>query len=256
MFTGFPYISLSIIIPERFQIVNRESVMMAGLHILPMLGSCAVGSFLGGAISSRKNNTSLTLVIAASLQLLGVGLMSMLTGVEASVKAQYGFQVILGLGVGMSFSAATVMTSILAAERSELASAQGAVAQARVLGGCIGLSICTVIFNSHVNQYLGQHLTEQQLAELHRSPLSSLHLPIDLQDLVKNVYADAFVEEIRIMMIICAIMVLVSLFTLERHPAPLERLTAPSKEEEAPSRRGSEPDTEMNTMSNVRLTSV
>lgn len=256
MFTGFPYISLSIIIPERFQIVNRESVMMAGLHILPMLGSCAVGSFLGGAISSRKNNTSLTLVIAASLQLLGVGLMSMLTGVEASVKAQYGFQVILGLGVGMSFSAATVMTSILAAERSELASAQGAVAQARVLGGCIGLSICTVIFNSHVNQYLGHHLTEQQLGELHRSPLSSLNLPIDLQDLVKNVYADAFVEEIRIMMIICAIMVLVSLFTLERHPAPLERLTAPSKEEEAPSRRGSEPDTEMNTMSNIRLTSV
>ncbi|CAM1502261.1 Fc.00g042450.m01.CDS01 [Cosmosporella sp. VM-42] len=255
MFTGFPYISLSIIIPERFQIVNRESVLLAGLHILPMLGACAVGSFLGGAISSKRNNTSLTLFGASALQLLGVGLMSMLTGVGASVKAQYGFQAILGLGVGLSFSAATIMTSILAAERSELASAQGAVAQARVLGGCIGLSICTVIFNGHVNSYLGDHLSPKQLDDLHRSPLSGLHLPINLQDLVKEVYADAFVEEIRVMMLICAVMVVVSLFTLERHPAPLERLTASPKEEPT-FRRGSDSEAEMNDMSSVHPSSV
>lgn len=247
MLTGFPYIALAIIIPERFQIVNRESVLMAGLHILPLLGACAVGSFLGGAVSSKRNNTSFTLIVASSLQLLGVGLMSMLTGPDASVSAQYGFQVILGLGVGLSFSGATVMTNILAAEHSELASAQGAVAQARVLGGCIGLSICTVIFNSHVNRYLGDHLTSAQREELHRSPLSSLDLPLDLQDLVKNVYAGAFVEEIKIMMLICAAMVVVSVFTLERHPSPLERMTAAPKQPSS-SRRGSDSDTEMNDL--------
>lgn len=255
MLTGFPYIALSIIIPERFQIVNRESVLMAGLHILPLLGACAVGSFLGGAISSKRNNTSFTLIGASSLQLLGVGLMSMLTGPDASVSAQYGFQVILGLGVGLSFSAATVMTSILVAERSELASTQGAVAQARVLGGCIGLSICTVIFNTHVNQYLSDHLTSAQREELHRSPLSSLDLPVDLQDLVKNVYAGAFVEEIKIMMLICAAMVVISVFTLERHASPLERLTAAPKVESS-SRRGSDSDTEMNDLRSTPSPSV
>ncbi|KAF5241172.1 hypothetical protein FANTH_9202 [Fusarium anthophilum] len=194
LFTGFPYISLSIVIPERFQIVSREEVLTAGLHILPMLGACAVGSFLGGAISSRRNNTSLTLLGASCLQLLGVGLMSMLTGPDSHSKAQYAFQAIFGLGVGLSFSAATIMTSILAAERSELASAQGAVAQSRVLGGCIGLAVCTVIFNSHVNVYLQDHLTSAQLASLHRSPLTSLQLPGHLQDLVRDVYAGAFVS--------------------------------------------------------------
>lgn len=252
MFTGFPYISLSVVIPERFQIVNRESVLTAGLHILPLLGACAVGSFLGGAISSKRNNTSLTLLGASCLQLLGVGLMSMLTGTDANVKAQYGFQAIFGLGVGLSFSAATIMTSILSAERSELASAQGAVAQARALGGCIGLSICTVIFNAHVNEYLGEHLTPKQLEDLHRSPLSSLHLPTSLHELTKRVYADAFVEEIKIMTLVCAVMVIISFFTLERHPAPLERLTARPKEEELPSRRGSDSEIEMEDMASVR----
>ncbi|RBR03705.1 hypothetical protein FVER53590_01913 [Fusarium verticillioides] len=251
LFTGFPYISLSIVIPERFQIVSREEVLTAGLHILPMLGACAVGSFLGGAISSRRNNTSLTLLGASCLQLLGVGLMSMLTGPDSHSKAQYAFQAIFGLGVGLSFSAATIMTSILAAERSELASAQGAVAQARVLGGCIGLAVCTVIFNSHVNEYLRDHLTSVQLASLHRSPLTSLQLPGHLQVLVRDVYAGAFAEEIKVMMLVCAVMVALSLFSLERNPAPLERLTAFPKDQFS-SRRGSESATEMTDVSSIR----
>ncbi|KAM5346562.1 hypothetical protein ACJ41O_009567 [Fusarium nematophilum] len=249
MLTGFPYISLSVVIPERFQIVNRESVLMAGLHILPLLGACAIGSFLGGAVSNRRNNTSLTLLCASCLQLLGAGLMSTLTKPESNIKAQYAFQAIFGLGVGLSFSAATIMTSILAAERSELASAQGAVAQARVLGGCIGLSICTVIFNAHVNEYLQAHLTPAQLDSLHRSPLSSLHLPVDVQDMIKQVYAGAFAEEIKVMMLVCAVMVVISLFTLERRPEPLERLTAFPKDEL--SRRGSDSATEMIDISSV-----
>ncbi|RKL20600.1 hypothetical protein BFJ68_g2603 [Fusarium oxysporum] len=251
LFTGFPYISLSIVIPERVQIVSREEVLTAGLHILPMLGACAVGSFLGGAISSRRNNTSMTLLGASCLQLLGVGLMSMLTGPDSHSKAQYAFQAIFGLGVGLSFSAATIMTSILAAERSELASAQGAVSQARVLGGCIGLAVCTVIFNSHVNEYLQDHLTSAQLASLHRSPLTSLQLPGHLRDLVRDVYAGAFAEEIKVMMLVCAVMTALSLFSLERNPAPLERLTAFPKDQFS-SRRGSESATEMTDISSIR----
>ncbi|UZP37775.1 hypothetical protein NXS19_005591 [Fusarium pseudograminearum] len=236
LFTGFPYISLSIIIPERFQIVSREEVLMAGVHILPMLGACAIGSFLGGLYPA---------------DLLGVGLMSMLNEPDSHTKAQYAFQAIFGLGVGLSFSAATIMTSILAAERSELASAQGAVAQARVLGGCIGLSSCTVIFNSHVNEYLKGHLTPTQLDSLHRSPLTSLQLSGNIQELVEDVYAGAFAEEVRVMMLVCSVMVIISLFSLERNPAPLERLTAFPKDDFS-SRRGSESATEMTDVSSIR----
>lgn len=237
-------------IPERFQIVNGESVLMAGVHILPLLGACATGSFLGGAISSKKNNTSLTLVAASCLQLLGAGLMMLVSSPTSSPASQYGFQAIFGLGVGLSFSAATIMMNVHASEDSERASAQGAVAQARVLGGCIGLSICTVIFNAHVNRDLEGHLTPAQLQSLHRSPLSGLQLPDDLRDLVKTVYGRAFSEEIKVMAIVCAVMVVVSFLTLERHPAPLERLTEYPKEHENSPRR-SDSVTELNNLPSV-----
>ncbi|KAJ4147766.1 hypothetical protein LMH87_002272 [Akanthomyces muscarius] len=86
LLTGFPYISLAITIPERYQIVDRQSVLMASVHILPLLGACAMGSFLGGAISSKKNNTAYTLVAAACFQLLGLTLMSI---IPSKVKATH-----------------------------------------------------------------------------------------------------------------------------------------------------------------------
>lgn len=47
---------------------------MAFVLVLPLLGACATGSLLDGALSSRKNDMSYTLVTTACLQLLGVTL--------------------------------------------------------------------------------------------------------------------------------------------------------------------------------------
>ncbi|KAG6041322.1 hypothetical protein E4U41_004974 [Claviceps citrina] len=246
LLTGFPYICFSIILPERFQMVNNQNALMAGVRILPMLSACACGSFLGGAISSKRNNTSYTLVGASCLQLVGVGLMTTVSGDSETAIAQYGFQAIFGLGVGLSFSAATIMTNIMATEPNERAPAQGAVAQARVLGGCIGLSLCTILFNMHANRHLTGRLTEEELGMLHRSPLLGLQLPMKLRELVRAVYIDAFGIEIEVIALACAVMVVISLFTLEKHPHPIRRLTAPVKDESSSYRRGSDSGTEIN----------
>lgn len=221
--------------------------------MLPLLGSCAAGSFLGGALSCRKNNTSYTLVAAAFLQLLGVGLMTMLSENSSNRISQYLFQAVFGMGVGLCFSAATIMTNIVASEPTERAPAQGAVAQARVFGGCLGLSICTVVFNSNANRYLETNLNTAQLGQLQRSPLSGLQLPAELRSLVKAVYAAAFAEEIKLMALICSVMVVVSLFTLEKQPAPLERLTARQRIS-MQSHRRSESQTEMHDTVSIHHT--
>ncbi|UKZ81123.1 hypothetical protein TrVFT333_008893 [Trichoderma virens FT-333] len=230
LLTGFPYISLTIIIPERFQIVNGEDALMAGIHLFPLLGACAVGSFLGGAISSKQNNTSYTLIASSCLQLLGLGLMTTQSGANSAEPSQYAYQAIFGLGVGLCFSATTIVTSISTAESS--------------------LSICTVIFNIHVNRYLEGHLTEAQLESLHRSPLSGLQLPIDQRDLVRTVYAGAYSEEIKILACICSVMVVAAFFTLERHPTPLKIVSSRSKDGQY-SRRGSDSETEMTDLRNT-----
>ncbi|UNI24085.1 hypothetical protein JDV02_009861 [Purpureocillium takamizusanense] len=260
LLTGFPYIALSIVIPERFQIAGGDNVLMAGVHVLPLLVGCAFGSFVGGAVSSKRNNTGFTLLGSSCLQLLGVGLMTTITTSDSRQAAQYGYQAIFGLGVGMSFSAATIMTSVLAADPSVRASAQGAIAQARVFGGCVGLSICTVMFNAHVNHDLsgGGVLTWAQVKDLLRSPLSSLRLPEDLRRRVTGVYVAAFEQEVDVMMAVCAAMVIVSLFTLERHPTPLEnrvaavRLSPSTKDQNSSSPRSSDSRTEMYNWLNRR----
>lgn len=173
---------------------------------------------------------------------------------NSTQPSQYAYQALFGLGVGLCFSATTIMTSISTAESSEKATAQGAIAQARVLGGSIGLSICTVVFNIHVNRYLEGHLTESQLESLHRSPLSGLQLPIDQRDLVKTVYAGAYTEEIKIMACICSVMVVAALFTLERHPAPLMRIWSASEEGRFSKRGGNDSETEMIGIGSARQT--
>ncbi|KGQ07335.1 putative MFS-type transporter yusP [Beauveria bassiana D1-5] len=236
---------------KKLQIVDRQSVLMASVHLLPMLGACATGSFLGGAISSKKNNTAYTIVAAACLQLFGVTLMSI---IPSTVRAtQYVFQIAFGLGVGLCFSAATIMTNLIAPEQRTRAVAQGAVAQARVLGGCVGISVCTVVFNAHVNGSLRSQLSPEQLAQIHRSPISGLQFPTDKQEYVRSAYSGAFTEETRVMIVNCAVMVAASLFTLERHPPSLEILTSLPKKQQSSNRNG-DSTTELDEITRMRQT--
>ncbi|KAI8632994.1 putative MFS multidrug transporter [Xylariaceae sp. FL1651] len=240
--TGFIYLSILIILPERFQIVNGDNALYSGIHLLPMLGATSLGAFFAGAVSRQRNNTSWTLLAAHCFQLLGVGLMSTLSNITTEIKAQYGFQVLLGLGVGLSLGAATIMASIQS-HRADLAVAQGAVAQARVLGGSIGIAICSIIFNAKVAEDLGGRMDPDDLAALHHSPTIAPWLPPDLQLLVKSVYASAFTDDINVMIGVAVIGVITSCFAYERQPPPMPNI--PSAKEALGTEQG---ETELNEL--------
>jgi hypothetical protein len=113
--SGFVYYIAVVNLPERFQIVSRDTPIIAGVRLLPMLVFSGLGAILGGFASARHNNTSYTLIIASAFQLLGYGLMTTL-GLTTDVPAkQYGFQIFLGLGFGMTMSSATQMMHLQAA---------------------------------------------------------------------------------------------------------------------------------------------
>ena len=110
--SGFTYYVAVVNLPQRFQIVSRDSPIIAGLRLLPMLVFSAVGAVTGGVLSAKRNNTAFTLVAAAASQVLGYGLMTTI-GDTTSVPAKlYGFQIFLGLGFGLSMSSATQMINL------------------------------------------------------------------------------------------------------------------------------------------------
>lgn len=215
-------------IPERTQILRRASVLAAGLNVLPLLGSCAVGSFLGGVLSRKRNNTSYTLIAASFLQLIGTGLLASVAQNESGRWAEGLSEAIFGLGVGLSFSGNTIMTSIMMGGPKQRASAQGGVAQARVLGGCLGLTVCTVAYNRQVSRYFGNLLNEVEMQLVARVLLDSSETEGKFFDLVRRVYFAAYDIDFQIMCLVAIPTLFISLLTLETRPTSLEHLTSMS----------------------------
>ncbi|KAI0595227.1 major facilitator superfamily domain-containing protein [Biscogniauxia sp. FL1348] len=218
--TGFIYLAILVILPERFQIVNGDNALYSGVHLLPMLGATSFGAFFAGAISRKQNNTSWTLMAAHCFQILGVGLMSTFKDITTEIKAQYGFQVLLGIGIGLSLGAATIMASVQS-HHADLAVAQGAVAQGRVFGGSIGIAICSIMFNMKVTNDLEGHMDQDDMVALHHSPTIAPYLPEDQKSLVKSVYASAFTDNIKVMIGVAAIGLVASCLAYEKRPPPM-----------------------------------
>ena len=110
LFLGYPYFITNYALPLRAQVVNEKSALLAGLMLLPMLGSTAVGSILAGVLNKTKNYLFETMLVGTCLMALGVGLLTMVHGAGDDAKA-LGFLVFAGLGFGLSVASATMLTS-------------------------------------------------------------------------------------------------------------------------------------------------
>lgn len=207
---------------------------MAGIHLLPQLGACAFGSFLAGVVSRKRNNTAYTLIAASCLQLVGLILLSLLSDVDTEIYAQYGYQVIFGLGIGLSFASVTILTSVRS-HQDDLAVAQGALAQARVFGGAIGIAACSkfptslmslvlylmivvIIVNTGFQSNLGETLGPKDMSALLHNAQTAKFFPQNTLDAIRSVYATAFTESIKVMIVLSAVGLITSFFSFERHP--------------------------------------
>jgi hypothetical protein len=112
LMAGFVQFAVIFSIPLRAQLVDLKSATQAGIRLLPLVSATAVGSLIGGGSSAKQNLTFFTMTFAMALVAIGSGLLSTLPEGGAETKAIYGYQVTLGIGLGMSISTATFMTSM------------------------------------------------------------------------------------------------------------------------------------------------
>jgi len=64
--TGFAHFSDIYSLPIHFLVAYQKSALAAGIALLPMLGSAAIGSVIGGKLSGgRRNNNFLVTIVAA-----------------------------------------------------------------------------------------------------------------------------------------------------------------------------------------------
>jgi hypothetical protein len=110
--TGFPYYVVIYNVPLHLQIVNGKSPLMAGLGLLPLLVSTATGSTLAGAVSSKKDLSFYTLIVGSCLMTIGTGLLSTISDDSKVDPKIYGFEVLVGLGFGLSVSTSSILAAI------------------------------------------------------------------------------------------------------------------------------------------------
>lgn len=89
--------------------------MRAGLDLLPLLLASPLAATLSGLLTSNFRIPPLYLIVVGSvLQLVGLGLTCSLPIDLFSVSPmQYGYEVIMGLGFGLSLSTILTITPLL-----------------------------------------------------------------------------------------------------------------------------------------------
>ncbi|KAI1456625.1 major facilitator superfamily transporter [Annulohypoxylon moriforme] len=205
LFMGFPYMLIIYAFPLRLQVVNDKESLLAGVMLLPLLGASAVGSVVSGAINGNGKRTFELQVVASCFVVLGCGLLSTLSGSSTLEPKALGFLVFVGLGFGIIVSTATIVATT-ESSTGDHASAQGVMAQVRVLGGSIGIAASSAIVGTRIKDQVGT----SEAGWLPSPEGAGNSLTRNQQIAVRQAYSDAFNEDMRVCAIIGAFAVLVS----------------------------------------------
>lgn len=99
-------------LPQRFQFVNDLSPVEAGIKILPLLLVSAGGNLVGGFIMGKVNLGAWITLVGNALQIIGLGLSSTVPTDAGIPASSYGYQAVLGMGLGTSLSGSFLLARI------------------------------------------------------------------------------------------------------------------------------------------------
>lgn len=98
----------------------------------------------------------------------------------------------------------------------------GSATQIRVLGGTIGLAICSALLRNYVTNRTAELLTPDQQAAMLQSFQSVGRLPPELQVKIREAYADGYSQLMRVMLYFCIASFFSLLLLFERQPRKLQ----------------------------------
>ncbi|KAH6632551.1 major facilitator superfamily transporter [Chaetomium tenue] len=207
--TGFPFMAAIITIPQRFQVVNGLGAIDAGIRMLPLLLCSPIATIVASVLLSKLRLPPLYVLVAGcSLQTIGVGLFSSLDSSHLEVPSyQYGYQVLMGCGFGLNLSTVLMMVPLVVKQK-DMPVMMGAATQIRVLGGTIGLAICSALLSNHVASETADLLSPREQATLLQSSQNIRGLPLRLQIQVRQMYAAGYSQQMRVMLYFCIVSLL------------------------------------------------
>lgn len=202
---GIPFTTTLIQIPQRLQVVNGLSSLEAGVHMLPYIIFVPVGTITASVFAGALNIKPVPgALLGALLQLIGVVCFATWPAPDdfqgKFPATEYAFQIILGLGNGLSYTMNfNGMPYTLDGRKELVPSAMGAVTQFRYLGGAIGIGVVTAALNSYVKQHLTNFLSAESIMAVLESSRAIATLASDERIQVLQVFSDGFLLQWRLL---------------------------------------------------------
>ncbi|OBR04791.1 Drug resistance transporter EmrB/QacA subfamily [Colletotrichum higginsianum IMI 349063] len=225
LLAGFPFLVTIVFLPQRFQLINGLSPVEAGVRMLPLLLVSATGAALGGIFSKKYNVSCHVLSASLGLQVLGLGLMTTLpTASRELPPAQYAFQVLLGLGFGLSLSCLVIVAQMEVRNDDDVGITISAITQIRVLGGVIGVAAAQAILNAEINNSLGGVLPPEKLKALQQSATAISSFTSEEAAITIQSYGRGFQLQYKIMIGLSAAALLASLGCLQKKAESFEEV--------------------------------
>ena len=210
---------MTVIVPQRFQIVNSLSPLEAAYRLLALTLCGPIAAAAGGSIIQRlKVPPFYILLLASVFQILALGLATTVSTIPGEAyTGLYGFEVLMGLGFGLSISTVVMMIPLIFKE-SDMAVGMGAVNQFRYLGGSVCLAVCTNVLNNRFTQKLETIFSPSQLVDLaHSAQAIDKISDMDLQLEVRSVYGEGYELQLYVVLAFSGASLLATLMIWEKN---------------------------------------
>ncbi|WP_119138694.1 MDR family MFS transporter [Pseudomonas reidholzensis] len=136
-FASFQSISLTMLMPLRFQGITGAGADSAALHLLPLAMGLPIGAFGGGRLTSRTGRYKPQILSGALLMPLAIAGMA-LTPPQAGLLSAV-FMLLVGIACGLQFPTSLVATQS-AVETRDIGVATSTTNLFRSLGGAMGVA--------------------------------------------------------------------------------------------------------------------
>ncbi|GKZ61572.1 hypothetical protein AnigIFM49718_008291 [Aspergillus niger] len=185
-------------IPQRFQVVNSSSPLGAGVQLLAFAVSVPAGMMFCSIVASRYPLPLVYLGIAGiCLQVVGDFLYSSIPSETQIWRGQFAYLVLAGFGNGLAFGTFYSMLPLVVTIADQSISI-GTGFQLRMLGGALGIAAATAILHSYTRSHLASFLPANEVDALAISSQIIDTLTPEMQVWVREIYAEAYSEQMKL----------------------------------------------------------
>lgn len=155
LFISATFFAALFFIPQYLTKSFEYSAFRSGLGLLPFMAVFALTSFVAGPLYNRLGGK---LIVASGAAMIAAGPFLLAVGIDGdgSFAALVPGMVVLGIGVGLFYSAATT-AAVTAVPENRSSLAGGILYMFQIAGGSVGLALTTTVFASQDGLIEGLH---------------------------------------------------------------------------------------------------